>query len=66
MKWRTDIWGSWWLSIAGEGVAYVTVTEQANRIIVFGAAAAGFHVEAFDAADGKNLFRVTNRYVASD
>lgn len=66
VKWRTDIWGSWWLSIAGEGAAYVTVTEQADRIIVFGTAPYGFHVEAFNAADGKNLFRVTNRYVTSE
>ncbi|MFT3880271.1 MAG: hypothetical protein QM703_11490 [Gemmatales bacterium] len=60
--WKSKVWGSWWHSSSGPGTAFVKVTEQRNRIIVFGVATTGIHIEGFDPKDGKNLFRFSNAY----
>lgn len=60
--WRAEVWGSWWGHSTGVGRAWVTVTEQNDRVVVFGAASTGIHVEAFQSSDGKNVFRFSSSY----
>jgi hypothetical protein len=62
VKWKTDVWGSWIGGFGGQGYSWITVTEQEDRIIVFGVAVMGFHVEGFRADNGGNLFRVSNSF----
>lgn len=60
--WQHEVWGHWWYDSTGRSRGWVTITEQNGRIVVFGQAGIGFHVEAFRSEDGKNLFRVSNSY----
>jgi len=60
--WKSKVWGSYWHASSGPGKAFVKITEQGNRIIVFGISTTGIHVEGFDSKDDKNLFRVSNAY----
>jgi len=60
--WVADVWGCWWTPSSGQSDQWIEVTEQDDRVIVFGVASTGFHVEAFRAEDGANLFRVSNSY----
>jgi outer membrane protein assembly factor BamB len=60
--WKSKVFGTWWNGATGQHSTYVTVTEQDNRIIVFGAGSTGAHVEGFRAEDGKNLFRFSTSY----
>jgi hypothetical protein len=60
--WNTKAWGDFWGTVAGFGHSYVTVTEQDNHVVVFGASSSGIHVEAFQAEDGRNVFRFANSY----
>lgn len=62
VRWKADVWGSWIGGFGGQGRSWVAVTEQDDRIVVFGVASTGFHVEGFRADDGKNLFRVSNSF----
>jgi hypothetical protein len=63
LVWKTDVFGTWWGDFStGPAQMWVSVTEQKERIVVFGAAATGLHVEAFRAKDGKNLFRFSTSY----
>jgi hypothetical protein len=59
VRWRTEVWGARWGGFSGRTRPdhCVTVIEQGDRILVFGAATWGAYVEAFRAADGRNLFR---------
>jgi hypothetical protein len=60
--WVTEVWESWWANATGQHRQWVEVTEQGDRIVVFGVASAGFHVEAFRADDGVNVLRFSNSY----
>jgi hypothetical protein len=60
--WKSKVFGSWWYGASGQHMMWVTVTEQDKRIIVFGSAGTGAHVEGFRAEDGKNLFRFSTSY----
>jgi hypothetical protein len=62
VRWEAKVWGCWIGGASGEFESWVTVTEQDDRIIVFGAANTGFHVEGFRCDDGANLFRVSNSF----
>jgi hypothetical protein len=63
VRWVTRVWGSWWGQIAGfPGAKWLEVTEQGDRIVVFGVGAGGFHVEAFRVRDGVNVLRFSNSY----
>jgi hypothetical protein len=59
--WQSEVWGSWWNDSEGLSRGWVALTEQGNRIVVFGLSGR-FNVEAFDSKDGKNLFRFSNSY----
>jgi hypothetical protein len=62
--WRTQVSGSPFLvSIRGGlGDQWVSLTQQKIGIVVFGVTDMGAYVEAFDAKDGKNLFRFCTSY----
>jgi hypothetical protein len=63
IRWQSDVWGHFWGYINGvPSDKWVTITEQDNRIIVFGATSGGIHVEAFRSDDGENVFRFSNAY----
>jgi hypothetical protein len=62
VRWVTKVWGSWWGNATGIHHPWLEVTEQGDRVVVFGTASTGFHVEAFRADDGTNLFRFSNSY----
>ena len=58
----SKVWGSWWGAAMGVHRQWVEIVEQGDRVVVFGVAAVGFHVEAFRTDDGANLFRFSNAY----
>jgi hypothetical protein len=60
--WESQVFGTWWGSASGIHCMWVAVTEQNNRIVIFGSAATGMHMEAFRPEDGKNLFRFSTYY----
>lgn len=60
--WVAGVWASWWGSTTGVHKQWVEVTEQGNRVVVFGVASSGFHVEAFRMDDGVNVLRFSNSY----
>src|SRR5262249_50929738 len=62
VRWASDVWGSWWHSAMGVHRQWVEIVEQGDRVVVFGVASVGFHIEAFRADDGANLFRFSNSY----
>lgn len=63
VTWTSDVWGHAPGIFGGRpGPMYVTVTDQGGRVVLFGASGAGFHIEAFRADDGKNLFRFSSSY----
>jgi hypothetical protein len=64
VRWVTKVWGSWWGDATGQHHQWLEVTEQGDRVVVFGRASGTFHVEAFRADDGANLFRFSNSYGA--
>jgi hypothetical protein len=62
VRWTRPVWGSYWGGTTGLPYQWVEVTEQGGRIVVFGVASTGFHVETFRADDGANLWRFSNGY----
>lgn len=62
VRWKADAWGCYIGGTGGQFDSAITVTEQDDRVIVFGGATTGFHVEGFRSDDGKNLFRVSNSF----
>jgi hypothetical protein len=60
--WKSAVFGTWWYGASGQHRMYVTIVEQGERVIVFGSAYTGAHVEAFRAEDGANLFRFSTSY----
>jgi len=56
------VWATWWGVSSGISHMWVAVTEQDKRVVVFGAASTGVHVEAFWSDNGDNLFRFANSY----
>jgi hypothetical protein len=62
VRWVADVWASWWGLATGPGKQWVEVTEQGGRVVVFGVASVGFHVEGFRRDDGVNVFRFSNSY----
>ena len=60
-RWVSDVWGSWWCASTGVSRQWIEIVKQGDRVVVFGIGA-GFHVEAFRADDGANLFRFSNSY----
>ncbi len=62
VRWVAKVWASFWCNVEGQAlISWVEVTEQGNRVVVFGAPG-GFYVEAFRADDGVNLLRFSNSY----
>jgi hypothetical protein len=57
--WQAEVWGSARGDWSGPVLPdhCVTVVEQGDRVLVFGASGWGAYVEGFRAADGRNLFR---------
>jgi hypothetical protein len=64
VRWVTQVWGSSWANATGQHHRFLEVTEQGDRVVVFGIETTGFHVEAFRAEDGAALFRFSNFYGA--
>jgi hypothetical protein len=60
--WQVEVWGTWWGKSSGPQRMWVSVMEQDKRVLVFGAAGNGLHVEAFHIDDGRNLFRFCSYY----
>jgi hypothetical protein len=60
--WKSEVFGTWWGGAEGIHEMWLAVTEQNERIVLFGSAATGMHVEAFRPKDGKNLFRFSTSY----
>jgi hypothetical protein len=62
--WKANVWGHLLdgVVLIGRRSQRVTLVEEGGRILVFGASLEGAHVEAFDAKDGKSLFRWTTAY----
>ncbi len=65
LLWQREVWGTSWGGGSGLSRGWVAITEQKNRIVLYGCEAR-FHVEAFRAEDGKNLFRFSNGYMLQD
>ena len=63
--WQSEVWSSWWGHATGRHRSFVTVIEHDNEIFVYGVGV-GFHVEAFRAEGGGNLFRFSNSYHGKD
>jgi hypothetical protein len=61
VKWTRQVWGSWWAYTSGASHQWIELTEQGDRVVVFGAAGP-FHVEAFRVDDGSTVFRFSNSY----
>jgi hypothetical protein len=55
--WKSDVFSHFWGTAFGRHAMYVAVTQHRGQLVLYGASWAGFHVEAFRAADGANLFR---------
>lgn len=62
VRWVADVWGAWWGNFGGQSRQWVEVTEQGDRVAVFGVSSVGFHVEAFRIDDGANVLRFSNSY----
>jgi hypothetical protein len=62
LLWKSEVFATWWAGATGIHRMWVTVTEQNKRIVLFGSAATGMHVEAFRPEDGANLFRFSTSY----
>jgi hypothetical protein len=62
VRWKAQVWGSFTGVVGGPSKSWVAVTEQDDRIVVFGISSTGFHVEGFRADDGNALFRVSNSF----
>src|SRR5262249_37561015 len=62
VRWKSEVFGTWWGGATGIHEMCVTITEQNKRIVLFGSAATGIHVEAFRPEDGVNLFRFSTSY----
>jgi len=62
--WKIDGWGSASTGNASGGgyTGWVAVTEQDDRVVVFGFSNYDVYVEAFRSADGANLFRFSSSY----
>jgi hypothetical protein len=61
--WKAGVWGPRW-GLTAEGIHYmrVAVTEQDNRVVLFGLGTTGLQVEAFRAENGRHLFRFATSY----
>jgi hypothetical protein len=62
IRWIADVWASSWGAFTGRPKQLVEVIEQGDRVVVFGIASSGFHVEAFRLDDGLNILRFSNSY----
>jgi hypothetical protein len=62
IRWIAEVWASWWGHATGRHHHWVEVTEQGNRVAVFGVASVGFHAEVFRVDDGVNVLRFSNSY----
>jgi hypothetical protein len=64
VRWKSDVWATFWGGggFSGFPEEWVSIREQNGRVIVFGAAVTGIHVEGFRADNGKNLFRFSSSY----
>jgi len=62
--WKVDVWGTCWAggSTGSKADAWVSIVVHEDRVVVFGAAVTGIHVEAFAVKDGANLFRFASSY----
>jgi hypothetical protein len=61
-RWNAGVWGSWWGHSTGVSHCFVSVIESNDRVVVFGEAGIGIHVEAFAVKDGANLLRFASSY----
>jgi hypothetical protein len=63
-RWKSVVWGSLFGGGAtGAHRQVLEIVEEGDRVVVFGIAATGFHVEAFRVNDGTNIFRFSNSYL---
>lgn len=60
--WRSKVRGTWSGFSNGYHEMRVTVTEQDNRVVVFGCALTGAYVEIFQSADGLPVSRFSSSY----
>ena len=59
--WTNSVWGAFSGGLTGYAEQWVTVTEQHDRIVVFGCVL-GINIEGFRSDSGANLFRFSNIY----
>jgi hypothetical protein len=62
VRWKSKVFGSFWGNATGRHLMWVALKEQNKRVVVFGSAHTGLHVEAFSPEDGTNLFRFSTSY----
>src|SRR5262249_10548084 len=62
IRWIAEVWASEWGGITGIHHQWVEVSEQGNRVAVFGVASVGFHAEVFRVDDGIDVLRFSNAY----
>lgn len=60
--WTSRVRATWSGFSNGFHQMRVTLTEQDSRVVVFGCALTGFHLEVFRASDGLALFRFSSSY----
>ena len=60
--WRSTVRGAWSGAFSGCHKANVTITEQGERVVVFGCALTGIYVEVFQSADGSVVSRFASSY----
>lgn len=61
--WRSDVWSTTWYGPGGNRMtSWIEIAEQNDKVVVFGSAWTGLHVEAFAVDDGATLFRFSTAY----
>lgn len=60
--WNAEACGCWWGSATGIHESWVSVTLQKDRVLVFGAASIGLYAHAFQANNGKTIFRFSSGF----
>jgi hypothetical protein len=62
LLWRSTVRGTWWGFSNGFHEMRVMLTEQDERVVIFGCSGTGIHVEVFRSADGLALSRFASSY----
>jgi hypothetical protein len=56
-NWEAKAWGTWWGDSTGQHHMWVSMVQDEKRLIVFGRAETGLHIDGFNIEDGSNTFR---------